>query len=87
VLIDQERASSQVLVPRRRRARAWLAVTVALHVAMVALTIALLGRGHLEQVDSLVIIIALAVGPPAGMLRLERRRPSARQRTSGRGGR
>ncbi len=74
--------SSPLLARRCRRARAWLAVTVALHVSMLALTVALLplGRiewGRIEQVESLVIIIALAVGPPAGMLWLQRRRPSA----------
>jgi hypothetical protein len=79
VLADQERTSSHVLVRRCRRARVWLAVTVTLHVSMLALTVALLPLGRFEHVESLVIIIALAVGPPAGMLWLQRHRPSAHQ--------
>ena len=72
---------------RCRRARAWLAVTVTLHVSMIALTVALLLRGSTEQVDSLVIVIGLAVGPPVSMLWLQRRSPALASRTSGRGGR
>ncbi|HSL07027.1 MAG TPA: hypothetical protein VK887_03520 [Pseudonocardiaceae bacterium] len=68
-----------MLARRRRRARAWLAVTVALHVSVLALTVALLPLGRFERVESLVIIIALAVGPLAGMLWLQRHRPSAHQ--------
>ncbi len=79
MLVDQEQASSQVLTRRRRWARGWLAVTVALHASMLAVTVALLPLGRFEQIDSLVIIIVLAVGPPAGMLWLERRRPSTCQ--------
>ncbi len=71
--------SAGLLARRRRRARAWLAVTVALHVSTLALTVALLPLARFEQIDSLVIVIALAVGPPAGMLWLQRRRPSAQQ--------
>jgi hypothetical protein len=77
VLVDQERRSSDGLARRCRRARACLAVTVALHVSTLALTVALLSLGHTGQADSLVIILALAAGPPAGMLWLQRSRPSA----------
>lgn len=64
---------------RRQRARAWLALTVGLHVSILALTIALLPLGRFEQASSLVIIIALAAGPLAGMVWLEQRHSSARQ--------
>ncbi|HEX8761735.1 MAG TPA: hypothetical protein VF734_17580 [Pseudonocardiaceae bacterium] len=76
MLVDQKRTSSDVLARRRRQARAWLAVTLALHVSTLALTVALLPLGPIEQIDSLVIIIALAAGPPAGVLWLQWRRPS-----------
>jgi hypothetical protein len=52
-------------------------VTVALHLSTLALTVALLPLGDIEQIDSLVIILALAAGPLAGMFWLQRRRPSA----------
>lgn len=76
MLVNQERTSSDVLARRRRRTRAWLAVTVALHLSTLALTVALLPLARFEQIDSLVIILALAGGPPAGMLWLQRRHPS-----------
>ena len=79
MLTDHESTGSHVLARRRWRARAWLVVTVALHVSMLVLTLALLPQGRIDRIDPLVIIVALAVGPPAGVLWLERRRSSTHQ--------
>ena len=79
MLPAQDQTSPAGLARRGRRARAWLAVTVALHVLMLALTVALLPLGRITQADSLVIIIVLAVAPLAGVLWWERRRPSTHQ--------
>ncbi|MGH3933835.1 MAG: hypothetical protein ACRDS1_02440, partial [Pseudonocardiaceae bacterium] len=76
MLADQQRTGSRWPVPRRRRVQVWLAVTVALHASMFALTVAALALGRVSNVDSLVVIIAFAVGPPAGMLWWQRRHPS-----------
>jgi hypothetical protein len=43
--------SSDLLTRRGRRARAWSAVTIALHVSMLALTVALLPLARFEQID------------------------------------
>ncbi|MGH3906308.1 MAG: hypothetical protein ACRDTE_19325 [Pseudonocardiaceae bacterium] len=63
-----------VLARRGRRARRWLAITGAVHLLMAVLTIVLLLAGRIERVDSLVIILVLAIAPPAGALWLQRRR-------------
>jgi hypothetical protein len=68
-----------VLTRRRQRARAWLALTVGLHVSILALTIALLPLGRFGQATALVAVIALAAGPLVGMIWLELRHSSARQ--------
>jgi hypothetical protein len=69
--------TSALPAPRRRRVRAWLAVTVALHVSMLMLTVTALSLGRTDNVGALVIIIALAVGPPAAMLWWQQHHPSA----------
>lgn len=72
-----DQTGADVMARRWRRARSWLAFTVALHLGMLSITLVLLPLGRIEQTGSLVFVIVVAVGPVAWGLWLERRRPSA----------